>query len=127
MSFEKRGFVLVAVLGAMLLVAALIFAAVFATTLDAMAARSAARATTEGAALQGALGLAAAELVGGGWPPPKELGPWPRRGVPARVSVSEVGPGTVHLVARLGASGPAPRAAQLVLQLEPELVVRWRP
>jgi len=124
--FEKRGFVLVAVLGGMLLVAALIFTAVFVTTLDAMAARSASRATIADAALQGALSLAAAELAGRGRPPPAELGPWPLQGVPARVSVSEVGPGTVHLVARLGADHPA-RSAQLVLQVEPELLVRWRP
>ncbi len=121
-----QGSVLVAVLGGVLLIAAIVFTALFVTTLDAMAARSAARAAVDDATLQGALSLAAAELAGQGWPPPAGLGPWPLQGVPARVSVIEVGPGTVHLVARLGA-GALGREAHLVLQIEPELIVRWRP
>lgn len=136
MKVQSPGFVVVAVLAGLLLVAAMSFALLFLTTLDTLAARSAQRAVIEEAQLQGALDLALALLIsavgpGETAPTMSELGPWPEHGVTAQVSVTELaddpeGNRVVRLEAHLnGVSGRAP--AQLVARLgaEPELL--WRP
>lgn len=132
---RSGGAVLVMVLGGVLLVAAILFAALFGVTLEALAARSAARAAIETAALQGALSQAATDLTGvPGGPPtaPVELGPWPHLDLAGGVGhvtvvVTPVGDGgVVELEARLvGSSRPV--AATLVLALEPKPGPLWRP
>lgn len=133
---ERPGFVLVAVLAGLLLLAAISFALLFLTTLDTLAARSAQRAVIEEAQLQGALDVAVALLVsaaasGGESPPGSELGPWPEHGLAARVALvglpdDDVGNTVVQLEARLvESSGRAPRL--LVARLGPEPLLLWRP
>lgn len=136
MKAQAPGFVVVAVLAGLLLVAAMSFALLFLTTLDTLAARSAQRAVIEEAQLQGALDLALALLIsaagsGEAGPPISDLGPWPEHGVTAQVFVTELpddpeGNSVVRLEARLGgASGRAP--AQLVARLGAEPKLLWRP
>lgn len=121
-----RGAALVTVLGGLMLVGAITFAALFAVTLEAMAARSAQRAAQDGAALQAALAVAAAETVTGPAPGAGVLGPWPHLGVSASVTVAVPEPGVRVLEVRL--PGPTlPPHARLVIQLEPEPLVLWRP
>ena len=119
------GAVLVAVLGGVLLVAAILFAAIFAVTLETMGARSAARAALNDAAQQGALSLAVAELVAGSVEAPAVLGPWPDLGIGAQVLITVVAPDVVALETRLEQTNAAP--ARLTLALGPEPHVLWRP
>lgn len=133
---KRPGFVLVAVLAGLLLVAAISFALLFTTTLDTLAARSAQRAVSEEAQLQGALDLALALLVsaavsGETHDPAPDLGPWPEYGLAVRVSLvdladDEEGNAVVRLEARQpGGNGRAP--ALLVARLGAEPLVLWRP
>ncbi len=132
---DRSGFVLVAVLGCLMLLGAVTFALVFASTLDAQAARGAQRAVIEREALEGALQLALAELELAAEPGSvTQLGPWEELGTDVTVQVSTVSDvpagepvaGALRLEARL----PPPSRRQgsvMVVSLQPELKVTWRP
>lgn len=131
----RRGFVLLAVLGGILIVAAATFALLFTASLDAMAARAQQLAVLQREELEGALALAAAELwleqADGGAPPVEAtvLGPWPHMGVSAVVRVTNLPSDEGAVVLQLTASLPAEPARaeeRLTLQLRPDLQVLRR-
>lgn len=136
MRSRRRGFVLLAVLAGLLLIAAIIFALLFLTTLDTLAARSAQRAVLEEAQLQGALDLAGALVAsavaaGEGLPFGAVLGPWPEHGLAATVEVTSLasdddGSEVLRLEARLTVAGdraPTP----LIVRFGTAPLVLWRP
>ena len=131
----RRGFVLVAVLGGLLIVAAATFALLFTASLETMAARAQQAAVLQREELEAALALAAAELwhegTSGAVPPDgtAEFGPWPNLGVNGvvRAALLEAEEGAVVL--RLSARLPRePMRAEeaLTLQVAPELRVLRR-
>lgn len=131
----SRGFVLLAVLGAVLIVAALAFAMLFTASLDAMAARARQAAVVSREALEAALALASAEVwhehgaAGGAPQVGTEHGPWPELGVHATVALELVEQDGEPLVVRLTATlsnEPARAPERLVLQIRPELVTLRR-
>lgn len=132
---RRRGFVLLAVLGAVLIVAALAFAMLFTASLDAMAVRARHTAVVARETLEAALTLAAAEVWqehGGGATVPSgslEHGPWPGLGVHATVVTTPLEAEGESLVVQLTAlmqSEPARVPESLVLQVRPELKVLRR-
>lgn len=131
----SRGFVLLAVLGAVLIVAALAFAMLFTASLDAMAVRARQAAVVSREALEAALALASAEVwhehggAGGAPQADTEHGPWPELGVHATVALELVEQDGEPLVVRLTATlsnEPARAPERLVLQIRPELVTLRR-
>lgn len=134
---NSGGFVLVAVLGGLLVVAAVAFALVFTASLDALAARARTTSVVASETVQAALTLAVAEALqqhaGGLAPGPGQVfGPWPELGVPAQVVaevLAEVAAEALPdedegLVVRFTATLPAEptRAAQvLIVRLQPKL------
>ncbi len=133
---DRPGFVLVAVLAGLLLIAAISFALLFITTLDTLSARSAQRAVIQEAQLQGALDLALALLIsaaasGEASTAEHELGPWPEHGLMVRVALislsdDDEGNAVVRLEARLAEGSPRPPTV-LIARLGSEADVLWRP
>lgn len=140
------GFVLVAVLGAILIVSAVAFAMLFTATLESKAVRARQDGVIARAALDGALALTVAELAvgladapGEGADPLEELlavsehGPWPEHGLPVLVAVERVpadeGSVVVHLTAShqpVAAGGGQRAAERMVVQLQPHLLLLRR-
>ena len=130
---RPHGFVLVAVLGALLIVAAVAFAILFTASLESMAVRARQEGVIAREALEGALALTLAELEVLGWPPPTGSepgthGPWPQHDLPVLVAVHQLSTDdasvVLHLTATYAAATGADRAPDsLTVQLQPELVV----
>lgn len=150
---HRAGVALVAVLGALLIVATIVFATAFLATLDVRAARSSQTSVLAEAQAEGALDAALADLAeiaaaasagtgdGSGdgsvdgaaaAPPTDDLGPWPSLGLSATVSVSTMaetwGSGVpvvaLSAEARVGASRGRARA---VVALTAPPTVLYRP
>ena len=130
---REAGFVLVAVLGGVLVLAAVAFAMLYTASLDAMAVRARQRSVVTREVLEGALALTAAELhllsESGAPAVAGNYGPWPQLGLTASVSVqvlpAEEGEQVVRLEARME-GGSAHGAESLILRLRPDTVVLRR-
>jgi len=138
---RRRGFVLVAVLGGVLIVGAVAFAMLFTASLESMAVRARQDGVVARAALEGALALTVAQLAAGLAEPPGEgaetsdqpldpsvHGPWPEHGLPVLVTVQRVPTGDGSVVVRLTATHqPAAGAGgqrateSMVVRLQPDL------
>ncbi len=126
---QHHGFVLVAVLGALLVIGAVALATLFTASLDSLAARSRLSAVVAREELEGALNLAAAAVqsdytqAGGasGWLG-TQYGPWPAADIGAVVQAVELpappGEVIVGLEARLTRE-PQRKAEVLVMRIHP--------
>jgi hypothetical protein len=135
----RRGFVLVAVLGGILIVGAVAFAMLFTASLESMAVRARQDSVIARAALDGALTLTVAELAAGLADLPGEgeaagdqalessdHGPWPEHGLPVLVAVERVPTDDGSVVVRLTATHQPAAGAQratesVIVRLQPDL------